>query len=214
MTPEQKHLFDQLTQLQQRVATNVLAGMSQRAAYYAAGGTAATDATADVMASRMVSEDKVKAFMDSMKVQAVSDAIMGREEMLARLSLFARKGIKDIVKFKTAVIGKDLETGEDVQQTGWWIPDSVLRDDENLSIISELEVGKFGPKIKTHSSLQAMAQIAKIQGYEVAGKLELTGKDGGPIQLQNLDELTDEQLAAIALADSATGAGDAQETEE
>ena len=214
MTPEQKQLFDQLTQLQQRVATNVLAGMSQRAAYYAAGGTAATDATADVMASRMVSEDKVKAFMDSMKVQAVSDAIMGREEMLARLSLFARKGIKDIVKFKTAVIGKDLETGEDVQQTGWWIPDSVLHDEENLSIISELEVGKFGPKIKTHSSLQAMAQIAKIQGYEVAGKLELTGKDGGPIQLQNLDELTDEQLAAIALADSAAGTGDAQETDE
>lgn len=181
MTPEQKLLFDKLTQLQQRVATNVLAGMSQRAAYFEAGGTAATDDTADVMASRMISDDRVKAFMDSMKMQAVNEAIMGREEMLARLSLFARKGIKDIVKFKTAVIGKDMETGEDIQQTGWWIPDSVLQSEEDLSIIAELEVGKFGPKIKTHSALQAMQQIAKMQGYEAAQKFEHTGADGQPL---------------------------------
>ena len=209
MNPEQKLLFDELTELQQRVATGVLAGMTQRAAYYAGGGKAKDEPGADMSASQIISNPKVKAFMDSMKMQAVSDAIMGRDEMLARLTLFARKGVKDIVKFKTAIVGKDLETGEDVQQTGWWIPDSILQDDESLSIISELEVGKFGPKIKTHSSLQAMAQIAKIQGYEVAGKLELTGKDGGPIQHQNLDELTDEQLAAIAMASAPASAGDA-----
>ncbi len=211
MTPEQQELFDALTPLQKRVATNVLAGMTQREAYIEAGGKGITESAIDSSASEILRNLQVKSFMDSMQVQAVSDAIMGRDEMLARLTLFARKGVKDIVKFKTAIVGKDLETGEDVQQTGWWIPDSILQDDESLSIISELEVGKHGPKIKTHSSLQAMAQIAKIQGYEVAGKLELTGKDGGPIQHQNLDELTDEQLAAIALADSAVGAGDAPE---
>lgn len=191
MTPEQKILFDQLTQLQQRVATNVLAGMSQRAAYFEAGGTAASDDTADVMASRMISTDKVKAFMDSMKMQAVNEAIMGREEMLARLSLFARKGIKDIVKFKTVVIGKDMETGEDLQQTGWWIPDSILQSEEDLSIISELEVGKNGPKIKTHSALQAMAQISRMQGYDAAQKSELT-------IIKSAGELSDDELAAIA----------------
>lgn len=211
MTPEQKLLFDELTDLQQRVATGVLAGMTQRAAYYAGGGKAKNDDGADMSASQIMGNPKVKAFTDSMKVQAVSDAIMSREEMAARLTLFARKGVKDIVKFKTVEIGKDMETGEPLMQTGWWIPDSILQSEENLSIISELEVGKFGPKLKTHSSLQAMAQLAKLQGYEVPGKLELTGKDGGPMQFQNLDELTDEQLAAIALADSA---GDAPETDE
>ena len=135
--------------------------------------------------------------MNSMKTQAVNDAIMGREEMLARLSLFARKGVKDIVKFKTAVIGKDVESGEDVLQTGWFIPDSVLQNEEDLSIISELEVGKFGPKIKTHSSLQAMAQIAKMQGYESASKHEFSGPNGGPIRTAT--ELTDEQLEFLAI---------------
>lgn len=181
MTPEQQALFDNLTQLQQRVATNVLAGMSQRIAYFQAGGSAKTDLSADATVSELLSNPNVKAFMDSMKVQAVNEAIMGREEMLARLSLYARKGIKDIVKFKTVVIGKDLKTGEDLQQTGWWIPDSVLQSEEDLSIISELEVGKFGPKIKTHSALQAMAQIAKMQGYEAAQKFEHAGPDGQPL---------------------------------
>lgn len=194
MNAEQQALFDNLTQLQQRTATGVLAGMSQRAAYYAAGGKADNDNAADAIASRMLSDAKVKSFMDSMKVQAVSDAIMTREEMLARLSLFARKGVKDIVRFDTAVIGKNMETGEDVKQTGWFIPDTILQNDEDLSIISELEVGKFGPKIKTHSSLQAMAQIAKLMGYEAASKLELTGKDGKPIETREVKDLTDEEL--------------------
>lgn len=211
MIPEQQELFDALTPLQKRVATNVLAGMTQRQAYYAAEGSAKSDTAADTSASEIMNNPKVKAFIDSMQKQAVSDAIMSREEMAARLTLFARKGVKDIVKFKTVEIGKDMETGEPLMQTGWWIPDSILQNEEDLSIISELEVGKFGPKLKTHSSLQAMAQLAKLQGYEVPGKLELTGKDGGPMQFQNLDELTDEQLAAIALADSA---GDAPETDE
>lgn len=196
MTPEQQALFDNLTQLQQRVATNVLAGMSQRIAYFQAGGSAKTDLSADATVSELLSNPNVKAFMDSMKVQAVNDAIMGREEMLARLSLYARKGIKDIVKFKTVVIGKDMETGEDLQQTGWWIPDSVLQSEEDLSIISELEVGKFGPKIKTHSALQAMAQIAKMQGYEAAGKWEISGPNGGPIR--HAAELSDDDLERLA----------------
>lgn len=196
MTPEQKALFDELTELQQRVATGVLAGMTQRAAYYAGGGKAKNDDGADMSASQIMGNPKVKAFTDSMKVQAVNDAIMGREEMLARLSLYARKGIKDIVKFKTVVIGKDLETGEDLQQTGWWIPDSVLQSEEDLSIISELEVGKFGPKIKTHSALQAMAQIAKMQGYEAAGKWEISGPNGGPIR--HAAELSDDDLERLA----------------
>ena len=196
MNAEQQALFDNLTQLQQRTATGVLAGMSQRAAYFAAGGTATTDDAADVVASRMLTDVRVKAFMDSMKLQAVSDAIMSREEMLARLSLFARKGVKDIVRFKTTVVGIDPETGEAVEQTVWVIPDSVMQNEDDLSIISELEVGKFGPKIKTHSSLQAMAQIAKLQGYEAASKVELTGKDGEPIKTQTVKDLTDEELDA------------------
>lgn len=202
MTPEQKALFDQLTELQQRTATGVLAGMSQRAAYFAAGGTAKNDETADAISSRMLSDAKVKAFMDSMKMQAVSDAIMGREEMMQRLSLLGRKGIKDIVRFKTATVGLDMETGEPLEQTAWEIPDSVLQDQESLSIIESLESGKGGPKIKTYSSIQAMALLAKLQGFEAAQKFEHSGPGGGPIMTKDVTEMTDEQLAALIAGDA------------
>lgn len=176
MTPEQQALFDELTSLQGRMCTILIGnpGLSQRQAYYAAKGSAKSDTAADTSASEIMNNPKVKAFMDSMKVQAVSEAIMSKEEMLARLSLFARKGVKDIVRFQTAEIGRDMETGEPILQTGWFIPDSVMQSEDDLSIISELEVGKNGPKIKTHSALKAMEQIAKLQGYDAPTKTENT----------------------------------------
>jgi len=197
MTPEQKALFDQLTELQQRTATGVLAGMTQRAAYWAAGGKADNDDSADSSSSQILSNLKVKAFMDSMKVQAVSDAIMGREEMMRRLSLLGRKGVKDIVRFRTATVGLDMETGEPLVQTAWEIPDSVLQDQESLSIIESLEVGKGGPKVKTYSSIQAMALLAKLQGFEAAQKFEHSGPGGGPILTRDVSEMSDEALMAL-----------------
>lgn len=188
MTPEQQELFDQLTQLQQRTATGILAGMSQRSAYYAAGGTAATDEAADVVASRMLTDVKVKAFMDSMKRQAISDAIMSRDEAMAILTQLARGNLVDIVKFKTANIGKDMETGADINQTAWTIDESLQETDpEKLIIISELEVGKFGPKIKQHSKSAAIALLAKMQGWESAQKVDHLSSDGsmsGPTRIE------------------------------
>lgn len=210
MTPEQKLLFDDLTQLQQRVAINVLAGMSQRQAYYDAGGKAKADETADVNASRMLGDAKVKSFMDSMKMQAVSDAIMTREEAMKELSAIGRGRLVDIVKFKTATIGKDLETGDDVNQTVWEIDEELQQSDpDKLIIISELEVGKFGPKIKTHSKVAAIAQLAKMQGWESAAKHEISGPGGGPIR--TAAELSDEALESLALTALAASGGDEAE---
>lgn len=203
MTPEQQALFDQLTQLQQRTATGVLAGMSQRAAYFAAGGTAKSDESADSTAAIMLSNAKVKAFMDSMKMQAVSDAIMTREEAMKTLSLIGRTHLKDIVKFRTANIGKDMETGADLNQTAWEInADLQESDSEKLIIISELEVGKFGPKIKTHSPVAAIAQLAKMQGWESASKHEISGPNGGAINVREVGDMSDAELAALIAQES------------
>lgn len=198
MTPEQEALFGQLTPLQQRVSTNWLAGMTQREAYYRAGGTAKTDESADSSVSTMLSDVRVKAFTDSMKLQAVSDAIMTREEAMKTLSLIGRTHLKDIVKFRTAHIGKDMETGADLNQTAWEINSDLQESDsEKLIIISELEVGKFGPKIKTHSPVAAIAQLAKMQGWESASKHEISGPGGGAINVRDVGEMTDAELMAF-----------------
>lgn len=58
-----------------------------------------------------------------------------------------------------------------------------------------------------------LSKIApKIYGDKVTQ--EHVGKDGGPIQLQNLDELTDEQLAAIALTGAQAATDGAPESDE
>lgn len=204
MTPEQKLLFDELTDLQQRVATGVLAGMTQRAAYYAGGGKAKDDPGADMSACQIIGNPKVKAFMDSMKVQAVSDAIMTREEAMKILTQLGRGNLKDIVKFKTATVGKDMETGADVHQTVWEIDEGLQESDpDKLIIISELEVGKFGPKIKQHSKVAAIAQLAKMGGWEAAQKFEHGGPGGGPILTKDVTELSDEALLALIAGSAA-----------
>lgn len=198
MTPEQLILFDNLTSLQQRIATNVLAGMTQRQAYYAAEGSAKSDTAADTSASEIMNNPKVKAFMDSMKVQAVSNAIMDREEAMKILTQLGRGNLTDIVKFKTVHVGQNAETGDDVHQTAWTIDEELQANDpDKLMIISELEVGKNGPKIKQHSKVAAIAQLAKMGGWESASKHEISGPGGGPILTKDVSELSDEALMAL-----------------
>lgn len=178
MTPDQKFLFDQLTSLQQRVATNVLAGMTQRAAYRLAGGQAEDDGVADSSASEILSNPKVKAFLDAMKEEAVSEAVMTRKEAMEKLSLLARTDLKDLVDFGSYELGVDEESGNPIIQAAWKIKPSALQDPKQMAAISELTAGRDGIKIKTHSQIEAIKQLAKMQGWESAQKVDHTSSDG------------------------------------
>lgn len=201
MTPEQKALFDQLTELQQRTAINVLAGMTQRAGYYAAGGTAENDNAADAIASRMLGDAKVKAFMDAMKEAAVSEAVMSRTEALEKLSVLARTDLKDLVEFGEYELGSDAD-GNAIVQSSWKIKDSVFQDPAKMAAIAELTAGKEGIKIKTHSPLNAIKQLADMQGWNAAQKFEHGGPGGGPILTKEVSALSDEDLAALIESDN------------
>ena len=181
MTPDQKFLFDQMTQLQQRVATNVLSGMTQRAGYYAAGGTAESATAADTSASEIMNNPKVVAFMDAMKEQAVSEAVMGRQEALEKLSLLARTDLKDLVEFGDYELGTDPESGAPIIQASWKIKPSAMQDPKQMAAIAELSATKDGIKIKTHSPLAAIQQLARMQGWESASKHEHSGPGGAPL---------------------------------
>lgn len=181
MTPEQLTLYEALTPLQQRVCSMIIenSNLSNRQAYYAAGGTAKTDDSADSSVSTMLSDVKVRAFMDLVRGQAISKKIMGREEAMEILSALSRGKLTDIVKFRTIHVGKDPVNGEDVNQTAWEIDEDLQKNNpDKLIIISELEAGKFGPKIKTHSKIAAIQQLAKMQGWEAAQKVDHSSSDG------------------------------------
>lgn len=90
MTPEQQALADKLTNLQRGVVLGVVAGKSQRQAYYDAGGRAKTDLSADATVSELLSNPNVRAFYDSLIANVAEKAIWTREDSLRTLAEIAK----------------------------------------------------------------------------------------------------------------------------
>ncbi len=125
---------------------------------------------------------KAKDVLDNVKITsrlvelneiAVTDAVMTRQEALERLTNFARTDLSGLVEFGTFEVGHD-GRGNPVIQSVWKIKDSVLQDHAKMAAIAELTAGRDGIKIKTHSPLQAIQQLAKMQGWEAAAKIDHT----------------------------------------
>lgn len=85
MTPEQKQLADKLTNLQLQTVLGVVAGKSQRQAYYDAGGKAKNDASADATVSEMLSNPMVREFHDAMISDAAKKAGITAEYVLGTI---------------------------------------------------------------------------------------------------------------------------------
>lgn len=113
MNNEQKALFDALAPLCQKTCLNSLSGMSNIDAYEEAGGKGKTKAIREASASRMLSNVKSKAFLDSMKAVVINDAIMTRTEMLEQLTKLAKLSGEELAKDVGALT--ELKGGFDVK---------------------------------------------------------------------------------------------------
>lgn len=118
-----------------------------------------------VAASRVLSNAKVALRLAELRGRSESAAVMGRQEALERLSMVARTSLADLVEFGSYELGED-ENGRPIVQAAWRIKDSALQDPKQLAAIAELSASKDGIKIKTHSPLQAIQQLAKMQGWD------------------------------------------------
>lgn len=179
MTEEQKALFDALTRLQQEISINSLSGMNDIDAYKNSSGKAKKEETMRASVSEILTNPKVKAFLDSMKEVAVSNAIMTRDEMLEELSQLSRTNVTDIIEFGyRPVEAIDEETGEKtVQMQSYWTmrPSNQIAP-EHLKAIEEVTSSKEGLKFKKVSRLAAMNQLADLAGYKAAQKHDHTVK--------------------------------------
>lgn len=191
MTPDQLALFEQLTPLQRRVCTALLVpGTTQRQAYRAAGGTAKSDNTVDSAVSTLLSNVKVKRYLDAMAQAAVTSSVATRAEVLEFLTRVVRTPLSALADFEKVPVKVDEATGEVLAtQTVWNIKDSALHDPQKLEIISELGVDKHGPKFKTHSQLQAAQLLAKLQGWEAPAKVAQTNSAGEDVALPTVIRL-------------------------
>ena len=152
-------------------------GNASEAYRRAYGGTNMKPATIHRRAFDLMENSKMKARIAELNSAAVSAAVMTRQEALERLSGFARTDLADLVEFGEYEIAEDAD-GAPVMQASWRIKPDTLRDKKKMAAIAELTASKDGIKIKTHSPLAAIQQLAKIQGWEAAQKLDHTSTDG------------------------------------
>jgi len=135
-------------------------------------------------ASELLKNSGVAGRLAELKEKSESEAVMSRQEALERLSGYARTDLADLVEFGQYEIGE--QDGQPIIQASWKIKDSVLQDPKKMAAISELSATKDGIKIKTHSPLSAIQQLAKMQGWESATKHELSGPNGSPVMVASM----------------------------
>lgn len=82
MTPEQKVLFNKMTKLQKAMALNDLKGMKPAENHKAAGGVCKTESNRAKLASEILNNPDLVAFIDVMKPAAINDAVMTRQRMM------------------------------------------------------------------------------------------------------------------------------------
>lgn len=163
MNKEQKALFEALTPLQKEISLNSISGMNDIDSYKASSGKAKSLQSMEASVSRTLSNVKVKSFIESMQEHIVNPAIMSRNEMLVRLSGLARTNMSDLIEWRTELSTDD--EGQPVEQSLWSIKESAVLDPVKAASIAEVTAGKEGFKIKQHSPLAAMKQLAEMEGY-------------------------------------------------
>lgn len=117
-TDEQKVLYDACSKLERLTVINHIQGnMSQRAAYYEAGGKSKTHKTADVVVCQILGRTRVKAFSDSLVEEMAGAAIMTREQALKILTTVASTKINEIEEYKIVPILPAIK--QLAQMEGW-----------------------------------------------------------------------------------------------
>jgi len=114
MNDNQKALFDALTSLQKEISLNSISGMNDIDAYKKSKGKAKTVKAKEAAVSKLLSNVKVKSFIDSMANHIVNPAIMSRDEMLEDLTVVARVITPDLAKDGITSLS-ELKNGFDVK---------------------------------------------------------------------------------------------------
>jgi phage terminase small subunit len=178
MTEEQRAVFNEFTALKQEIILNSLSGMNDIDSYKNSRGKASTLKSMESSVSAILSNDKVKAFLLSMRENMVSSAVMSRAEMMEELTLVARTKLNDIIEFgtrKVEVVVDDKKVL--VDQSYWTVTESAKASAGAMASIEEVTATKDGIKFKRVSRLQAMKQLAELAGYDAPKQIEVEGKE-------------------------------------
>jgi phage terminase small subunit len=189
-------MSDKLTIKQEKFAQGLFSGLSQREAYKQAyNAEKMKDNTIDRMAYDLVNNRKITA-----RIQELTDELKERnmitvEKVLAELAIIGFSNTTDFIKVEEREYIVGYEKGEDgqddktkpVKQVGKGVNiyDMNQVDKSKLPALAGIKQGANGIEIKLHDKVKALELIGDHLGM-FTKKLEMTGKDGGPIEVSAL----------------------------
>ena len=160
---------NKLTHLQERFKNNILLGMDGKAAYVAAGYKARSS-SAEVNASRLLRNAKVKAAIEEAQARAAYKAEVTAERILREemcIAYFDPAGLVD-------------EDGNPLSLR--MIPEKVRRAIAGVDIIRQADGGvKY--KFRFSDKGRSLDRLERIKGMFAPEKHEIAGKDGAAIDL-------------------------------
>jgi len=202
LTAEQQGLFEKLDPIERGIAVATLSGLKPVQAFrMAAPEVTIGDAAARDRVKALLRKQVYRDFIDSVFAGPISDAIMSQQEALEKLTEIARANMGDMVEYKTVVLGETPQ-GDEVKQSVWKFRDTDDQRPEDLAAIAELKSGVNGLSIKLHSPLQAISQMAMIQGWNKPTKIDHSSPDGSmtpkPLDQIDFSKLSDSAVQEIA----------------
>lgn len=183
----------------ERFAQNLAAGMSQADAYEDAGykphrGNASTLAQDQNILERVQELFDKRDYIDAKATEkAIEKLAITKEAVLAELAKIGFADIRRAVSWRGNLTretdqpdGGDILVIREVTNQQVRLIDSDLIDDDTAAAIAEVRQSPTGGlSIKLHDKKGALVDIARLCGY-LSEKHEHTGKDGGPIQTEEV----------------------------
>jgi phage terminase small subunit len=187
-----------LTIKQEKYAQGLFAGLSQREAYkqaYDAGGM--SDKCIDEEACLLAANPKVSQRIEELTEELKYRNMVTVEKVLSQLSKIAFADIKDMLSFKTVkTLNEDLTALTGTPIMGYkTVIDLKDSDDVDGTLIAEVKETKDGFSFKRNDQMKALELIGKHLGM-FTDKVELSGKNGGPIEIANMSDAEIEKRLA------------------
>jgi len=188
-------MSNKLTIKQEKFAQGLFSGLSQREAYKQAyDAENMTDKSVDEKACLLANEVKIKSRINELIEELKIRNMTTVERVLVEYGKIAFSDIKDFLRFGTEkVVDSYDEEGRPIYAYKQ-VVDCKSSDEVDGSLISEVSIGKDGTfKFKLHDKKGALDMIGKHLGM-FTERIEHTGLNGGPVLLQNMSAMSDEDL--------------------
>jgi phage terminase small subunit len=149
--------------------------------------------------ARLSGNERVRSRIEEILSASAQKAGVTVERVLQEYAKIAFADITDAVVWGEAIAVKDADGGDDRIVQGVHLLDAADLPKHVTAAISEVKQTKEGLSVKFHSKTAALDALGKHLGM-FKDKVEITGKDGGPVETKELSNRDRAKALAALLA--------------